>query len=90
MTDILKRPMADVVSTVSAAASIARVAPKLARYAQHQAEMCVELMRLSGATREEIQRHVSHSVYSLSDLLNHYKTLGRWACCREGQGEGDA
>ena len=63
---------------------IAKVLPRYARHFQEQAEMCSELMRLSGATREEIQHHVSHSVYSLRDLLSMYKATGIWACCRDG------
>ena len=69
------------------ACGIARAYPAFARYAQEQAEMCAELMRLSGATRQEIQHHVSHSVYSLRDLLNTYKATGLWACCVRREGD---
>jgi len=56
------------------------VESQFAQYAQRQAEIAAELMRLSGTSREEIQHHVTHSLYSLRDLLDYYKAAGHWPC----------
>lgn len=87
----MSKHLSDLVQTIPLWTAYSPIAARFARMAQDQAELCGKLMRMSGATREEVREHVSHSVYSLQDLVAYYQAFARWPCCgvRGGSGRGN-